>query len=190
MKQEIFEDPFGIDEWDRTAGQSLLRAHGQLTGVGSDHRREASHTPADREDLYGQWTALVRLLRGGKQSARRRRGAQAPRRTTRKHPADQLYIGVRAWFLEIIRTDCPQVLDNRWTEVFPPSRAALPQTAAVTLLRQMNKMIVASSRGRITSGGGIGYDVAADSAGIWATSSQISRMMACAFYLFIRAHRT
>ena len=39
-------------------------------------------------------------------------------------------------------------------------------------------MIVASSRGRITSGGGIGYDVAADSAGIWATSSQISRMMA------------
>ena len=60
-----------------------------------------------------------------------------PRRTTRKHPADQLYIEVRAWFLEIIRTDCPQVLDDRWTEVFLPRRAALSQTAAVTLLRQM-----------------------------------------------------
>ena len=46
-------------------------------------------------------------------------------------PPDQLYIEVRAWFLEIIRTDCPQVLDDRWTEVFLPRRAALSQTAAV-----------------------------------------------------------
>ena len=38
------------------------------------------------------------------------------RRTTRKHPADQLYIGVRAWFLEIIRTDCPQV--QSWQVLF------------------------------------------------------------------------
>ena len=36
-----------------------------------------------------------------------------PRRTTVKHPQDQLHAVARAWFLEVIRTDCPKVLDDR-----------------------------------------------------------------------------
>ena len=57
-----------------------------------------------------------------------------PRRTTEKHPPDQLYLSNRAWFLEVIRTDCPDVLDDLWREAYAPLMLALPQSAAVALL--------------------------------------------------------
>ena len=59
-----------------------------------------------------------------------------PRRTTVKHPQDQLHAVARAWFLEVIRTDCPKVLDDLWRVVYAPLMAALPQSAAVALLRR------------------------------------------------------
>ena len=59
-----------------------------------------------------------------------------PRRTTEKHPPDQLYLSNRAWFLEVIRTDCPDVLDDLWREAYAPLMLALPQSAAVALLRR------------------------------------------------------
>ena len=58
-----------------------------------------------------------------------------PRRTV-KHPQDQLHAVARAWFLEVIRTDCPKVLDDLWRVVYAPLMAALPQSAAVALLRR------------------------------------------------------
>ena len=59
-----------------------------------------------------------------------------PRRTTERHPPDQLYLVARAWFLEVIRTDCPDVLDDLWREAYAPLMLALPQSAAVALLRR------------------------------------------------------
>ena len=58
-----------------------------------------------------------------------------PRCKTEKHPPDQLYLSNHAWFLEVIRTDCPDVLDDLWREAYAPLMLALPQSAAVALLR-------------------------------------------------------
>ena len=59
-----------------------------------------------------------------------------PRRRTEKHPQDQVHAVTRAWFLEVIRTDCPEVLDDLWTNVFVPFRNFLSPTAAGTPLRR------------------------------------------------------
>ena len=56
-----------------------------------------------------------------------------PRRTTGNTQQTSSTLGFARGSFEIIRTDCPQVLDDRWTEVFLPRRAALSQTAAGSL---------------------------------------------------------
>ena len=54
-----------------------------------------------------------------------------PRRTTRKHPRDQLSLAARAWFLEVIRMDCPQVLATTknvqgWVGVLMTEHSSFP----------------------------------------------------------------
>ena len=58
-----------------------------------------------------------------------------PRHTTVKHPKDQLHAVARAWFLEVIRTDCPEVLDDLWKNVFVPFRKFLSPTSVGTPLK-------------------------------------------------------
>ena len=58
-----------------------------------------------------------------------------PRHTTVKYPKDQLQAVVRAWFLEVIRTDCPEVLDDLWKNVFVPFRKFLSPTSVGTPLK-------------------------------------------------------
>ena len=56
-----------------------------------------------------------------------------PRRTTSKHPRGQVYLSNRTWFLEVIRTDCPKVLDDLWREVYLPLMAAYTNLTSRTL---------------------------------------------------------
>ena len=48
----------------------------------------------------------------------------------------RLHAVARAWFLEVIRTDCPEVLDDLWTNVFVPSRKFLSPTVAGKSLKR------------------------------------------------------
>ena len=59
-----------------------------------------------------------------------------PRRTTERHPPDQLHAVARAWLLEVIRTDCPEVLEDLWENVFVPFRNFLSPTSAGTPLKR------------------------------------------------------
>ena len=59
-----------------------------------------------------------------------------PRRTTERRPPDQLHAVARAWLLEVIRTDCPEVLEDLWENVFVPFRNFLSPTSAGTPLKR------------------------------------------------------
>ena len=48
MRQEIYDDPYGLDAWDPAARQPLLRQHRQLSAVAGNHRRTPAYRAPDR----------------------------------------------------------------------------------------------------------------------------------------------
>ncbi len=88
MSQEIYDDPL----WPRGLGsapcQSLLRDHRQFHGLVRGHGREAADQAATGCRLLCGRTALVRLLRRGRQSDQWRQGSGKTKVGQRGRPAE------------------------------------------------------------------------------------------------------
>lgn len=83
MKQEIYDDPYGLDAWDLRHGSRCFRLLVELVPVDDGHGHEAAERAARGAGLHRPRSALVRLLRRGSASGGRQRpaaGAQERRR--------------------------------------------------------------------------------------------------------------
>ena len=83
MKQEIYDDPYGLDAWDQSKEREpLIREHHQLPTVAGHHRRAPAHQSADGRAVRRGGAPLVRLLQrtGSGRSHRQVQGCRDRRR--------------------------------------------------------------------------------------------------------------